>query len=140
MRQSRRSRVSIAAALFALGAATPGCSTPRTPSAASATDADAGDLSCQERMRAHELCEKAVGQRCESRLHDCEASCEPGALASAGNANQATQSTFVTEIDATRCRDNCRQEHEGCERSVRSNCPTNCGAPRGQMTSDETSE
>jgi hypothetical protein len=138
MRQSCSSRAVVTLALLALSAAASGCSTPRTP--ASGNDSDAGELSCQERMRAHELCEKAIRQRCDSRLHDCEASCEPSALASAGNANQSTESTFVTDIDATRCRDNCRQEHDGCDRSVRANCPTNCGAPRGQMTSDEAND
>ena len=50
---------------------------PRAPSSTSAsTDADGGELTCDERARAQSICQGAMRQRCESQANDCEATCD----------------------------------------------------------------
>jgi hypothetical protein len=119
-------RVAIAAMLALAGSPLlPACSTPRTPEA---PEADGGALTCDERLRAQALCQGAIRQRCDSRLNDCEASCEPGALPSGnqGTAGSLSATPFVGDVDVTRCHDNCRQAHEGCVHSITLHCPAKC--------------
>jgi hypothetical protein len=123
VRSILRSSGSLAAlALLAL-AAGPACSEPRTAEAVALTEADGGDLTCDERARAQDLCTTAMRQRCESQLNDCDARCDVN-----GDLPANTQKAPSTrsDMESTQCRANCRQVRDGCVRAAAQHCPAPC--------------
>ena len=113
-----------ALALFVAMGSLAACSTPRTPdAAASATETDGGELTCDERMRAQSLCQSALLQRCETQGNDCESSCEArGGLP----ANTQKVPSSRGDMESTQCRSNCRQVRDACVRTVAQRCPSPC--------------
>lgn len=93
--------------------------------AASATDAegDAGELTCDERARAQLICQAALRQRCASRGDDCESACETQAGLPA---NTEKETSTRGMMEATQCRENCRQTRDACTGSVAQHCPVPC--------------
>ncbi len=121
--------VTLAAAIFQIGVlGVVACAPARTPDVAVAipNDADGGELTCEERLRAKALCTSAIRERCDSRAQECESGCGTGDLPKAGQAEGTTESSFVTDVDQTRCRENCGHMHQGCLQSAILNCPAKC--------------
>jgi hypothetical protein len=113
-----------ASLVVTLGAA-PACSTPRTPDTAAAgtTEADGGELTCDERARAQVLCQSAMRQRCESQVNDCDSRCDVNGDLPANSQKAPTQRSYM---ESTQCRANCRQIREGCVKSAAQRCPAPC--------------
>jgi hypothetical protein len=102
-------------------AASLGCSQPRTPQAPD--DADGGELTCDEKARALVLCQTALRQRCTSQGNDCESACESqGGLP----ANTEKETSTRGLMEATQCRENCRQTRDACLGTVVQRCPVPC--------------
>lgn len=121
--------------LFALSAAfassaLSGCTPPRAPEVVAAQgsnpEGSGAELTCDERMRAQGLCHSALRQRCDSRAEECETSCNSTGVPKAGEAASVTETTFVTDIDATRCQNSCKEAQAGCIRSIAPSCPAKC--------------
>jgi hypothetical protein len=112
----------LGAALGIVATALPACSPARSPG----TTAEGGALTCDERMKAQALCMSALRQRCDSRLHDCEPSCDTSSVTTPSTASPLSDTPWVGDFDSTRCHDSCRQANEGCVRSIALTCPARC--------------
>jgi hypothetical protein len=100
-----------------------GCNAPRSPDAVTLDQADAGELTCDERARAQGICTSAMQSRCDSQSNDCESSCDvQGTLP----ANTEKAPSTRGDMESTQCRANCRQVHDACVRSLAQRCPTPC--------------
>ena len=111
----------VSAAAIAAMIAIVACGQPRMPEPAS--DADAGELTCDEKARADLLCKNALRQRCDSQSNDCEVSCE-----SRGDLPANTQKVPSErgDIESTQCRENCRHGHDACVLTIAQRCPVPC--------------
>jgi hypothetical protein len=110
-------------AAYAVLLLAPACGQPRTPDASNGGDADAGELSCDEKARAQGLCRAALRQRCDAQSNDCELNCETH-----GNLPETTKNmpSERTDMEITRCRQNCEHGHDGCVVTVEQRCPALC--------------
>jgi hypothetical protein len=96
------------------------CGQPRTPE--SVSDADAGELTCDERARAGVLCRDALRQRCESQGNECEIACDSRNL----SANDNKHPSQGLENDAVQCRQDCLRGRDACLRLLVDRCPVPC--------------
>ncbi len=111
----------------AIAAATLACQGTRAGGGATTAEAppDNDDtMDCAERARVRPVCERAMAERCSSQRDSCEAGCqsEPGNLP--GNGEK--EPTLRADLEATRCRDRCRDGYEPCLRALLPNCPGLC--------------
>ena len=100
----------------------PACGGPKAPDAPSAPDADGGELTCAERIRARSICQNALRLQCESRSSDCEAVCTRGD----STQNLTDMAPVYTDERTSGCRENCREARDRCLREMVARCPAPC--------------
>jgi hypothetical protein len=120
----KRAALLTLALLPALAAAL-ACGQPRTP--VDASDADGGELTCDEKARVRVMCQTALQQRCESQANQCDLGCgAPGGAMPSVPANPAENAPQIVDIKITQCRDNCRHGRDACVGTVTQRCPVPC--------------
>jgi hypothetical protein len=103
-----------------------GCAQPRTPQS-QADDADAGELTCDEKARVAVLCTTALRQRCDSQAGQCDLGCgAPGGAMPPTPADPAENAPEILDMKITQCRDNCRHGRDGCVATIAQRCPVPC--------------
>jgi hypothetical protein len=92
-------------------------------SAESASDADAGEPTCEDRARVAPICVKALTERCQSQSNDCEITCDSREDLPANGRKMPTERS---DRPVNACRQDCRGRLDGCMRTLVGQCPRPC--------------
>ncbi|HEY2510199.1 MAG TPA: hypothetical protein VGI39_05065 [Polyangiaceae bacterium] len=96
------------------------CASP--PPAQTASGDPGGQVSCADRARAQAVCVPALRQQCERQQSDCEIACERGDM----HPTKQSGDDETHMVEATQCRDRCRESAGSCFASVARQCPQIC--------------
>jgi len=94
-----------------------------TGGTATSAGESAGEPTCEDRARIAPLCTKALTERCQSQMNDCEATCDDRAGLPANTRKAPSERN---EHIAIGCRQDCRAGYDACVRSLVTQCPKPC--------------